>query len=188
MTQDDMTKTVHLALRKMVDELARKYPGKKPARTPKRLSVKDIETHTELFQPRMGVIDDDHVEDLVRALKAKGHKGDLDPILVVMGEETHLLVDGHHRLEAYRVQGRKSIPVKLFQGTLEQAVLAAGKANSKVKKPMSPAERLSFAWRLVRLDTYSISQIAEASGVSQRQVSFMRRIRAELREQVEGHD
>lgn len=69
-----------------------------------------------------------------------------------------------------------------FTGSVEEAVLQAGRANSKAKQPMTNTERQDFAWRLVRLGSYTRNQVAEAAGVSLRQVATMREVLKELGE------
>jgi hypothetical protein len=65
--------------------------------------------------------------------------------------------------------------VEYFQGTVEEAVLAAGRENSKAKLPMRAQERQDYAWKLTLLGAYSKRQTMEAAGVSDGQVAIMRR-------------
>lgn len=152
---------------------------------PVRVPVTEIETLPELFQPRGRVeLDEHHVGELERGLKISG---DLDPILVKwIGARAHL-IDGHHRLEAYRRSGDgRLIPVRAFDGSVTEAVLEAGRANSRAKLPMSPKERQSYAWRLVLLGGYTKSKTAEAAGISERQVAIMRDAKRKLGEDAFG--
>ncbi|MBC7950586.1 MAG: hypothetical protein H7Z12_02030 [Rhodospirillaceae bacterium] len=99
------------------------------------------------------------------------------------GGDTAYLVDGHHRREAYlNAKVTQPIPVTYFTGSVEEAVLEAGRANSKAKQPMTNTERQDFAWRLVRLGSYTRNQVAEAAGVSVRQVATMREVLKQLGE------
>lgn len=148
-----------------------------PDSVPDRLPIIDIELKTALFQPRG--LDERHIQELKRSLKASG---DLDPVTVIyLGGKT-ILLDGHHRVAAYEItDGKTSVPVSFFQGTLKEAVLEAGKANSKAKLPMTSAQRQDYAWRLVLLgEGFSKKQIKEASGVSDGQVANMRRVKRKL--------
>lgn len=149
--------------------------GSRPVRVP----VSEIETLPELFQPRGRVeLDEHHVGELERGLKISG---DLDPILVKWIDAKAHLIDGHHRLEAYRRSGDgRLIPVRAFDGSVKEAVLEAGRANSRAKLPMSPKERQSYAWRLVLLGGYTKSKTAEAAGISERQVAIMRDAKRKL--------
>lgn len=138
---------------------------------PTALPVSEIHEHTELFQPRE--LDERHIQELRRAVKAQGT---LDPVTVVQVGKKSILIDGHHRCAAYKLERvTKPIPVQYFQGSLEDAVLEAGRANSKTKLPMITSERQNYAWRLVLLGTYSKKQVCEASGISDGQVANMRR-------------
>lgn len=58
--------------------------------------------------------------------------GDLPPVEVVWdieGEGEYILVDGFHRLEAYRLAERRSIPCKVTEGSFRDAILASALAN-----------------------------------------------------------
>jgi len=136
-----------------------------------------------LFQPR--AMDERHISELVRAIKATGS---LDPITVLQAGEEAVLVDGHHRVEAYkRAKRTADIPVRYFDGTPEEAVLESGEANSKAKLPMVTRERMNFAWRLVVMKAYSKEQIANAAGVSTSQVATMRKVLKKLGDGAAAH-
>lgn len=146
-------------------------------REPRRLSIRKIQTLPDLLQPRDVEVYEHHVGDLERQLKA--HK-DLDPILVLYCGDDSVVVDGHHRLEAYKRQERKSIPVRYYKGTAEEATREAGKRNSKAVLPMTSKERMNYAWRLVLRGKASIAETASAAGISPRQVTLMRKRFKEL--------
>ncbi|MFY9640488.1 MAG: ParB N-terminal domain-containing protein [Rhodomicrobium sp.] len=154
--------------------------GRPDGELPKRLPLGHVKVAPGLFQPRG--ISEKHIGDLVRALNSKGAWEDLERVLVMpVGHEAYL-IEGHHRLAAYERAGREVIPVRYFTGSLEEALLRAGRENSRAKLPMTPSERQEFAWRLVRmaLACHSKRDIAEAAGVSPRQVATMRKVRREL--------
>lgn len=151
---------------------------------PTRLDLSDITRLPQLFQPRS--ISENHITDLVRAIERFGA---LDPVTVIRIGQQFILIDGHHRLEAYqRAKQTSAIPVSYFTGTPEEAVLEAGEANSKAKLPMMPQERQDHAWRLVLLDRHSKSQISRASGTSSTQVANMRKVRRELAASAYDHE
>lgn len=155
-----------------------------PASGPPELHLQDIEAVPELFQPRGG-IDERHVSELIKAIKAVGA---LDPVTVMVIGQRFVLIDGHHRIEAYGAAGWASpVPVRYFGGTPEEAVLVAGEANSKAKLPMDNADRQNFAWRLVVIDRHSKTEVARASGISEAQVAIMRRAKRTLGEQAGDH-
>jgi hypothetical protein len=149
-----------------------------PTRRPAKLPVKALKCVPALFQPRNAKEDERHTGDLVRAIR---NVGMLDPILVMYVGQHPYVIDGHHRVAAYEVaKVTAPVPVEYFQGTLEEAVAAAGRANSKAKLPMQPQERQNYAWKLVLLGAYSKSKIVEAAGVSARQVGYMRTVKSDL--------
>ncbi|WP_319530796.1 nuclease [uncultured Cohaesibacter sp.] len=149
---------------------------------PERLLVSQIAPYPALFSPRYAPVDH-HIVDLLVSLIRR--ETTLDPLLVCQCGTEVLLIDGHQRLEAYRKVGCKEpVPVEFFQGSLEDAVLEAGRRNTKVILPMDNAERNDYAWRLVLLDQYSKRDTAAASGISTSQVANMRKIRKELGEEA----
>lgn len=155
-----------------------------PKVLPDHLPISDIATETALFQPRG--LAANHVHDLTRVAKS----GRLfDPLVVIQIGGTAYLVDGHHRREAYlNANVTAPVPVVYFSGSIEEAVLEAGRANSKAKQPMTNTERQDFAWRLVRLSTYTRNQVAEAAGVSVRQVATMRDVLKQLGDDAFEHE
>ena len=73
---------------------------------PPRLPLSALKTLPEIYQPRMradtgtGVTNKSHVKDLKRTLR--NPKADLDPITVLRIGQQNIVIDGHHRAEAYR--------------------------------------------------------------------------------------
>ncbi|WP_372072014.1 hypothetical protein P7L75_27980 [Tistrella mobilis] len=155
-----------------------------PEALPDHLPISAIATETALFQPR-GLVEN-HVHDLTRVAKS-GRP--FDPLVVIQIGGNAYLVDGHHRREAYlNAKVTQPIPVTYFVGSVEEAVLEAGRANSKAKQPMTNGERQDFAWRLVRLGGYARKQVADAAGVSLRQVATMRDVLKQLGEDAFEHE
>jgi ParB-like chromosome segregation protein Spo0J len=165
--------TVTSAEAQLIEKLtARAAEGANLGR-PDAVHMDSIKELPELFQPRDSELNEKHVQDLIRGLKGQGV---LDPVLVlVIGAEVYLL-DGHHRMRAYRtVKKPVMVPVVYFEGIVKEAVMAAGAANSKVKLAMTNGERQDYAWRLVRAGCFSKSQISRASGVSVPQIDIQRK-------------
>jgi len=149
------------------------------------LSVDEFTICPTIFQPRQPGCDERHVEDLKRAIKQHGA---LDPVLVLPIDSTHIVIDGHHRLEAYRLSGRvDEIPVWYFDGAIRDAVLEAGRVNSKAQLPMTTQERMNYAWRLVRFSGFTRKEITQAASVSDGQVSIMRRAAKALGEDADSY-
>jgi ParB-like chromosome segregation protein Spo0J len=155
----------------LLAELRAKLALPRPETLPDRLPVSAIKQMAALFQPRQ--MDERHIQELKRAIAAHG---ELDALLVFQVGPDAVLIDGHHRVAAYELaKALEAVPVRYFAGTLEEAILEAGKANSKAKLPMSTRQRQDYAWRLVVFGTFSKRQVREASGVSDGQVAIMRR-------------
>lgn len=149
------------------------------------LPLAAIETVECLFQPRQ--IAEHHVSGMVKTVKSGGA---LPALLVFQVGRLVALLDGHHRREAYRrVKFHKPVPVEWFKGDLDAAIAEAGARNCQDKLPMSAAERMDFAWKLVRLGGLSKAQIARATAAGDGQVATMRRaLRALNAEDAEAAD
>jgi ParB-like chromosome segregation protein Spo0J len=160
----------------LLADLRSKAAPTSAADRPDTLPLASIVTMPALFQPRGE--DERHISELVRAIKARG---DVEPVIVIQVGDKAVLIDGHHRVAAYGLaKATSAVPVKYFEGTLEEAVLEAGRANSKAKLPMNNQDRQNYAWRLVLMDTYSKRQIMDAAAVSDGQVAAMRRVKKSL--------
>lgn len=155
------------------------------------LPISRISKRTAVFQPRSleGFLseDEEFIRDLVKVLKNSGGKP-MDPIAVWHGGRNYYVIDGHHRLEAYkRYWGKNgsevSIPCTEFKGSLIGAMEFAGQANHKNKLPMRQDMRLNFAWRLVCVSDITADRIKDAAGVALRTVRTMR---AKLREKLDA--
>lgn len=143
---------------------------------PDRLPISELEVMLPLFQPRE--MSEKHVEDLRKAI---GNVKLLDAMLVLPVGGRRIIIDGHHRMQAYfRSATTEPVPVAYFRGTPHDAVLEAGRCNSKAKLPMDNQQRQNYAWKLVLVGGGSKAEICEASGVSLSQVAIMRRARKSL--------
>ncbi|ACA15989.1 ParB domain protein nuclease [Methylobacterium sp. 4-46] len=154
-----------------------------PRAMPSELPLDGIKLEPNLFQQRG--TSEKHISDLVRAIKAFDV---LEPLTVIRVGGDIYLIDGHHRYEAYRTAEKTAgIPVRYFGGTLDEAVLESGKANSKAKLSMNSQERQNYAWRLVLMGLYSKADTAAAAGVASSQVATMRRVKRQLGADVVNH-
>nr|WP_319514731.1 ParB N-terminal domain-containing protein [uncultured Cohaesibacter sp.] len=147
------------------------------------LPLDDIHIEDAIFQQRE-YPSEYHVGILVGALKAQSGYP-LDPILVWFSGEHWYVVDGHHRLEAYRTYNAETpkhpitkIPVTVFSGSLTQAISRSAAENSKDKEPMRKEDKLNAAWRLVCLDDKEVTgkSLAQAAGVALRTVRNMQAV------------
>lgn len=151
-----------------------------PAEAPRRLLVESIQQFPEVFQPRgpAGYASNAHVRDLAKAPKG-GHA--LDAITVFWVGSDWAVIDGHHRLQAYRAAGwRDEVPVTAFSGSLDEAMGYAGRLNSGVKLLMSNPEKKALAWRLSTCTKLSKARIVRDSGMSDGFMAGMFRTRTKL--------
>lgn len=147
-----------------------------------RLPLRRIKLVPEAFNARGTKLDEYALGQLGRGLAASG---DLRPVLVLPCRGGFILIDGHHRLEAYRRAERRDIPVVPFKGTVREAVAEGTKLNAETKVAMSNTQRQNRAWQLVNAD-FTIRQTSIASGVAQSQVSIMRKARKALGDEAAG--
>lgn len=138
----------------------------------------DIRVRLELFQPRrfsagLKEVDPKHVKDLeTRILR----KGDLDPILIIK-LRGWVVVDGHHRLEAYRRLKRKTaIKCEWFTGTVREAADESLRRNELIKLPISHSDKQEEAWRRTLNGWGSKNDVVQLTGVSEGIVAMMRRV------------
>lgn len=154
---------------------------------PEVLPLSAIKFAQAVFQPRVALYDG-HVKGLASAIKARDGKP-LDPVTVWFSGMRWYVIDGHHRLAAYELynEGRTEgqielVPVKIFRGSLAQAVKKAAAANSKDKLPLSQQDKSNTAWKLVCMADSSLSAvaIARAAGVSRQTVHLMKKVLGQL--------
>lgn len=170
------------SLKELQEELR---TGKPQPDKPTSLPLKAIRYASTVFQPRQfdGNKADSvaHVMTLKDAVRAKQT---LPPITVWWSGKSWRVLDGHHRMMAYQqlASDKKrplvihSVPVEVFEGSLNQAIAHATECNSRDKLPMSRDDKLDRAWKLVALRDPSLSReaIAHTAGVSDRTVGNMR--------------
>ena len=89
------------------------------------------------YSPRETKVDTSHVAVLMEVL-------DLLPP-VIIDQRSMTVIDGVHRLEAFRQAGRTHIEAVLFTGQRPEAMVLAIKANVKHGKPLSRGERREAA-------------------------------------------
>jgi len=99
-----------------------------------------------------------------------------DPVTVCDVGERYLLVDGHHRYEAFQKAGRSHIPTRLLKTSEQEAQLLATVLNNHTTTiPQGQKERSEKAWReMLRhhdgarwLDGWSGRKFAEKVDVSE---------------------
>lgn len=131
------------------------------------------------FRFRRTDLDTPHVRQLRQQIT--NSERPLDPILLWHDPEkdTLVLLDGRHRMSAYRAARWKGkVPCLVLIGERRAALLAALGANTRHVLPLSNPERMDAAWRLVRepvTPRFKVNEIAEQSGVSIRTIKTMRK-------------
>jgi len=162
------------------------------------LSLAAIYELPELFQPRGRDLilspgkSEVHVRKLATLVRAGGS---LDPVVVISFGSDWFLVDGHHRLEAYRrVKSKVLVPALALTTNLrgKERVAFALKAsvadNVKDRLALSNSEKLAAAWRMVLRGEGSKREQAHLHGVSESVVGTMRRVAGELRTLGHGYE
>ncbi len=159
---------------------------------PSRLTLLNIHTETKVFQPRSleGTMDQSqsHIEELAKAIKGSPD-GLLDaPIDVWWDGMRWVVIDGHHRLDAYRLHNKKikgTVKVRVkahIEMPINEAVMFAAKQNSQDKLAMSKGDKYNTAWHFVCLDIGSKEEQAKAASISERTVATMRSTFKRLRD------
>jgi hypothetical protein len=121
---------------------------------PEGLYLKDIHVAPRVFQWRLPnenlLMAEEHIRELARVIQSKTPMKPLDPILVIGVGERFVVVEGHHRLDAYHTAGWKGrVPVEYYEGSIEAAEIEALKRNIKNKLPVTRPAKSEAAWRLM---------------------------------------
>jgi hypothetical protein len=114
------------------------------------------------IQPRVHGIREQHVKQLLEALAV----GELPPIVVTPHPDgrRYVLIDGAHRLEAYRRAGRKVVPIRVLDagGYWESFLL-----NREHGLPLSVQDRkVCAAWLKRNRPELSVREITREVGLS----------------------
>jgi ParB-like chromosome segregation protein Spo0J len=118
--------------------------------------------------PRSGGVDSEHVRLLAEA------DAPLPPILV--NRRTMRVVDGAHRLAAARLRGSGGIDVCFCECDDDEAFVLAVETNVAHGLPLSRADRMAAAGRIVRSHPgWSDRAIASVTGLSHKTVGLVRR-------------
>ncbi len=116
--------------------------------------------------PRLRGEDAEHVRLLAEA-------DEWPPLLV--RRSTMRVIDGMHRLRAAQLTGQSRVPVRFFDGTEEAAFVAAVRLNAEHGLPLSRADRLGAAARIIASHPqWSDRRIAETTGLGASSVASVR--------------
>lgn len=92
-----------------------------------------------------------HVDDL--ASKLEGGR-DLEPVLAARIDGKLWLIDGHHRLKAYRRGHRPTAPTRIMDTTQDTALVASKAVNCDgVKLPMHDEQKREAMWQYLVMRT-----------------------------------
>jgi DNA-binding CsgD family transcriptional regulator len=118
--------------------------------------------------PRLGGEDAQHIKVLAEA------EVPLPPILV--HRATMRVIDGMHRLRAAILKGQNSVEVCFFDGTEDEAFIAAVKSNISHGLPLTLSDRQAAAERIVRSNPQCSDRwIANITGLAAGTVGSIRR-------------
>lgn len=152
-------------------------------KTPRELNLGVIEMVPEVFQVRHELVSMTRFGQQVGELFKRIRQGKkLDPMTVWWSGKRWIVIEGHHRLTAYREharetntpQGQYKVAVAVFKGTPKGAEKKAGDDNTKARNQMTSAEIQEWTWRLLVTGTEtSPTALVELTSVSRQQVYRM---------------
>lgn len=158
---------------------------KEPVKVPNALPLGSIHLEETVFQVREEGLNDERVREI--ALGLSWDKTD-DPLRVWWTGLRWVLVEGHHRLAAYRLskknpKGTRKVPVIAHVGIpLGAAMGLASITNSREKVTIPQWQRLNQAWRLTCVGVGSVASLARDSGCGKTTIGNMRAVKAKLLE------
>lgn len=92
-----------------------------------------------------------HVDDLASKLE---DGRDLEPVLAARIDGKLWLIDGHHRLKAYRRRQRSTVPARIMDTTRDAALMVSKAVNCDgVKLPMHAEQKREAAWQYLAMRT-----------------------------------
>jgi ParB-like chromosome segregation protein Spo0J len=117
--------------------------------------------------PRFSGGSEEHVHVLAEA------QAELPPIIV--HRATMRVIDGAHRLRAAKVRGDQEIAARFFSGNAADAFVLSVKSNIKHGLPLSLAERMAAAERIIKSHPqWSDRMIASVTGLASRTIADVR--------------
>ena len=126
-------------------------------------------------------LSEQHTITLLRRLEGDARE-DLDPILLARAETGLLVVDGFHRLRAYELAERNTIPARVYPMTRKMAAMVAKLANLDQRAlDLHPDQRREAVWQWMVVSTdgsgedlpMSQRKIAAETGVARDTIASM---------------
>lgn len=136
-------------------------------------------THTERKIDSIRILDGAYPRDGLDKATIEAYRAalaDLPPILITAGD---ILVDGTHRLQAYRLEGKTTIPVEVDSAlpkdpTVEQILIRSAELNARHGKQLTMTEKAKLTRGLygksINGVIYRTSELAAKLGADERTV------------------
>lgn len=169
------TETVSQAIERL--RLEKEANPGPPKSVPRTMRLNTIQEEPQAFQVRLEGLDEERVEELSQNLDDMALA---DRVRVWWSGNRWILIDGHHRLAAYRLKQLEigealQVPVEAHSKlSFSEALGVACKVNAREKVTINREDKSNAAWRLVCLGEGSIQKQAEWSGASKQLISIMR--------------
>lgn len=140
------------------------------------LQIKELVLDNE-YQKRVNGINMETVEEYAVAI---GHGESFPPITVFDTEDGYIVVDGFHRVAAYRISDYDSILCDVKIGTIQEAYdYARFEANRRNGMRLSKSDQTKIVEEVIRDPRFSQTssrELAELIGVSNSTVSRLRKV------------
>ncbi|MGR3716524.1 MAG: ParB/RepB/Spo0J family partition protein [Thermohalobaculum sp.] len=186
-----------------VEQEARDHAATPAPKAPRKLAPQKVKMEKKVFQQRtlegsMILKSENHTKGLVEAIQ-QSSTHEIEPIDIWWSGMRWIVVDGHHRLRAYR-QVRADpkrplrdvcVPVRVFEGTFDEAFAKSAEGNTKDKLIIPEDGKSNVAWRFT-CRGYAVKPrwkkdyVAMLSGRSRDTITNMRRIRRSLIAKIEA--
>ncbi|MEU5116018.1 ParB N-terminal domain-containing protein [Streptomyces longwoodensis] len=129
-----------------------------------------VDSLVEADSPRLGGLDQDHVQVLAQ--------GAIEPILV--HRDTRRVVDGMHRLHAAKLRGDGTIPVRYLEAPASEVFIHSVAANVSHGLPLTLKDRKAAARRILsQHPDLSDRAVARVTRLSPKTVGAVRRASSE---------
>lgn len=154
-----------------------------PQKRPDQLSLADLHLVPGVFQPRENGTDEARAKEIAKGLTGTGTD---ERIHCWWSGRRWIVIDGHHRVEAYQHLARSRgktvrVPVECHvRLNVAEAVSLSRKLNDRGRERLSREEIATACWRIVLDEELSIKRTAELTTLSTRNVSNMRKVAKDL--------
>ena len=130
------------------------------------LKIKDIVIDEKLY-PRESV-NETTIKEYVKALD---NKDVFPPLFIAFFKGKNYLVDGRHRLEAYKLTGEEYVQVEIKNNfpSFDDIYLASINANLKHGLRLTPKDRLKIAFTMTTMK-FALDDISKLSGINIKQI------------------